>query len=425
MQKKINRFERKWIFKSNNYLVLINSLIRSNLFFKKHHPKRRVNSIYFDTSNYASIRENLDGVSNKKKIRLRWYGNTDRITNPILEIKSKKGFETKKENIKISELDNLIFRSLKNLEIIQNKINERIKTKKTIYPILTTNYDREYYISYNDKIRATVDYNLKSRFLKNLTQMDIIKNFTKVCILEARLRWPVDYSLTQTLKGQKFVNLSRRGKYILFHLTNGTLIGHLGMSGSFRIDHHSLPLKKHDHVSITLGNGKQLRYHDPRRFGSLHWMHTNPLSHRLLKNLGPEPLSDAFTPCFLYQALQKSKKPVKACLMDHHLVVGVGNIYATEALFKSFVHPNRPANLVSLKEATVICQHIQSLLKHAISLGGTTLKDFVNADSKPGYFQQTLQAYGRDKKPCLICKNPLDSVLISQRKSVFCQVCQI
>ena len=213
MQKKINRFERKWIFKSNNYLVLINSLIRSNLFFKKHYPKRRVNSIYFDTSNYASIRENLDGVSNKKKIRLRWYGNSDRITNPILEIKSKKGFETKKENIKISELDNLIFRSLKNLEIIQNKINETIKTKKTIYPILTTNYDREYYISYNDKIRATVDYNLKSRFLKNLTQMDIIKNFTKVCILE--LKYPIksDQYVRSNLK-QITLRLSKNSKFI-------------------------------------------------------------------------------------------------------------------------------------------------------------------------------------------------------------------
>lgn len=213
MQKKINRFERKWIFKSNNYLVLINSLIRSNLFFKKHYPKRRVNSIYFDTSNYASIRENLDGVSNKKKIRLRWYGNSDRITNPILEIKSKKGFETKKENIKISELDNLIFRSLKNLEIIQNKINETIKTKKTIYPILTTNYDREYYISYNDKIRATVDYNLKSRFLKNLTQMDITKNFTKVCILE--LKYPIksDQYVRSNLK-QITLRLSKNSKFI-------------------------------------------------------------------------------------------------------------------------------------------------------------------------------------------------------------------
>ena len=188
-------------------------MIRSNLFFKKHHPKRRVNSIYFDTSNYASIRENLDGVSNKKKIRLRWYGNTDRITKPILEIKSKKGFETKKENIKISELDNLIFRSLKNLEIIQNKINERIKTKKTIYPILTTNYDREYYISYNDKIRATVDYNLKSRFLKNLTQMDIIKNFTKVCILE--LKYPIksDQYVRSNLK-HITLRLSKNSKFI-------------------------------------------------------------------------------------------------------------------------------------------------------------------------------------------------------------------
>lgn len=211
--KKIKRFERKWILYKRDPLQLVNSLIRSKLFFKTHFPPRKVNSIYFDTQNFSSIKENLDGISNKKKVRLRWYGKLDKLIDPIIEIKSKKGFETKKENIKISELDNLIFRSLKNLEIIQNKINERIKTKKTIYPILTTNYDREYYISYNDKIRATVDYNLKSRFLKNLTQMDIIKNFTKVCILE--LKYPIksDQYVRSNLK-HITLRLSKNSKFI-------------------------------------------------------------------------------------------------------------------------------------------------------------------------------------------------------------------
>ena len=251
------------------------------------------------------------------------------------------------------------------------------------------------------------------------------KAITQVRLIETRLRWPIDLSLPDILTGQTFTNISRRGKYILFHLTNGTLIGHLGMSGSFRIAAATSPLKKHDHVCVCLGQEEQLRYHDPRRFGSLHWCSTDPLSHRLLNHLGPEPLSDDFTPSILYQALQKSKRPVKSCLMDHHLVVGVGNIYATEALFKTRIHPNRPANLISMSEAKRLHQHIQALLRHAISLGGTTLKDFVNANSKPGYFQQTLLAYGREKQPCTQCKHPLSSMIISQRKSVFCQQCQL
>ena len=213
MQKKINRFERKWIFKSNNYLVLINSLIRSNLFFKKHYPKRRVNSIYFDTSNYTSIRENLDGVSNKKKIRIRWYGNYKKLVNPVLEIKSKKGSETKKESFNINELNNLKFPDLKNLEIIKDIVNLKTNSKKTIHPILTTNYDREYFISDNNKIRATIDYNLKSVYLKNLSQLDIIKNFSSACILEFKYSTKLDKYVRENLKNIT-LRLSKNSKFI-------------------------------------------------------------------------------------------------------------------------------------------------------------------------------------------------------------------
>ena len=189
MKKNIKRFERKWIFKNNDFLQIINSLLRSKLFFKTHYPLRKVNSIYFDTLNYISIRQNLDGISDKKKIRLRWYGNLNILNKPEIEIKSKKGFETTKQNIKANELNKIYFKNYNNLEFIKNYINKKLKTKKNIYPILTTNYDREYFISSNSMIRATVDYNLKSIFLKNFSQMDIIKNFKNTCILE--LKYPI------------------------------------------------------------------------------------------------------------------------------------------------------------------------------------------------------------------------------------------
>ena len=189
MKKNIKRFERKWIFKNDDFLQIINSLLRSKLFFKTHYPLRKVNSIYFDTLNYISIRQNLDGISDKKKIRLRWYGDLNILNNPEIEIKIKKGFETTKQNIKANELNKIYFKNYNNLEFIKNYINKKLKTKKNIYPILTTNYDREYFISSNSMIRATVDYNLKSIFLKNLSQLDIIKNFKNTCILE--LKYPI------------------------------------------------------------------------------------------------------------------------------------------------------------------------------------------------------------------------------------------
>ena len=213
MLKKINRFERKWIFKSNNYLALINCLIRSNLFFKTHYPKRRVNSIYFDTLDYASIRQNLDGVSNKKKIRIRWYGEKNKLVKPVLEIKSKKGSETKKESLKIYELNDLKFPDSKNLEIIKDIVNLKINSKKNIHPILTTHYDREYFVSNNEKIRATIDYNLKSVYLNNLTQLDIIKNFSLVCILEFKYSNKLDRYVRKSLQNIT-LRLSKNSKFV-------------------------------------------------------------------------------------------------------------------------------------------------------------------------------------------------------------------
>jgi SPX domain protein involved in polyphosphate accumulation len=213
MKNKIKRFERKWQFKSNNFLVLLNSLIRSKLFFRTQYPLRKVNSIYFDTHDYVSIRENLDGVSNKKKIRLRWYGKLNIINNPSIEIKSKKGFETKKESISIKELNNISFPTLENLKNITDKINIILKTKKPIYPILTTHYEREYLISLNGKIRATVDFNLKSIFLNNFSQIDIIKNFKNICILELKYPTSSDMYVREKLKDIT-LRLSKNSKFV-------------------------------------------------------------------------------------------------------------------------------------------------------------------------------------------------------------------
>ena len=213
MRNKKNRFERKWIYKSGDYLALINSLIRSNLFFSTQYPKRRVNSIYFDNSNYSSIRQNLDGVSNKKKIRVRWYGEENKLIKPLLEVKSKKGSETKKESNKIKELNDLKFLDLKNLETIKNVINIKIKPKKIIYPVLSTHYDRQYFISSNGKIRATVDYNLKSIFLKNQSQLDIKKNFSFTTILEFKYATKLDKYVRQNLK-EITLRLSKNSKFV-------------------------------------------------------------------------------------------------------------------------------------------------------------------------------------------------------------------
>ena len=213
MRNKKNRFERKWIYKSGNYLALINSLIRSNFFFNTQYPTRRVNSIYFDNSNYSSIRQNLDGVSNKKKIRVRWYGEENKLIKPLLEVKSKKGSETKKESNKIKELSDLKFLDLKNLETIKNVINIKIKPKKIIYPVLSTHYDRQYFISSNGKIRATVDYNLKSIFLKNQSQLDIKKNFSFATILEFKYATKLDKYVRQNLK-EITLRLSKNSKFV-------------------------------------------------------------------------------------------------------------------------------------------------------------------------------------------------------------------
>lgn len=241
-------------------------------------------------------------------------------------------------------------------------------------------------------------------------------------IRNGALRWPVSDELYR-LQDQRVSQVLRRGKYILLELESGTLIIHLGMSGSLRVVDASAEIKKHDHIDIVISNGKRLRFNDPRRFGCLLWT-TDWRQHALIRALGPEPLGEDFDVDYFYQALQKRSSPIKLAVMDSHLVVGVGNIYANEALFMSRIDPRRAANKISKVRVAALRNAIIEVLGNAIRQGGTTLRDFVNSDGKPGYFSQQLRVYGKAGTPCLVCATELKEVRQSARSTVFCPQCQ-
>ena len=246
----------------------------------------------------------------------------------------------------------------------------------------------------------------------------------QVTVRQPRLRWAVPSDIAAKLEGRVIQSIQRRGKYLLFKNSQGTLIGHLGMSGSMRICSAGSEVKKHDHVDIAMANGNILRYHDPRRFGFLLWTEDDPLQHKMLRKLGPEPLSEAFTGKLLHQLSRKRKVPVKNFIMDSCVVVGVGNIYASESLFSAGIRPTRAAGKVSLADYESLAQIIRIVLSRSIEQGGTTLKDFVNSDGQPGYFAQQLNVYGRAGQPCPSCKTPIKSKVIGQRNSFYCPHCQ-
>ena len=245
----------------------------------------------------------------------------------------------------------------------------------------------------------------------------------RVQIHQPRLRWPIPQDLGKQLQGQQFTEIERRAKYLLCHTAETTLLLHLGMSGSLRILEQEVPRLKHDHIEWHFQSGHILRFNDPRRFGAVLSCPATD-THPLLAKLGPEPLSDAFDGDYLYQQSRKRKAAVKTYIMDNQVVVGVGNIYASESLFMAGIDPRRPANQVSLKEYLCLSQHIKQILAQAIRLGGSTLRDFVNSDGKPGYFQQTLNVYSRDGQDCKQCQQPLQLTRLGQRASVYCPQCQ-
>lgn len=244
-----------------------------------------------------------------------------------------------------------------------------------------------------------------------------------IVIRDRRLRWPIPTDInraeTQTVSG-----LRRRGKYLLIDLQQGGLIIHLGMSGSLRVLDEPRAAGKHDHFDIELGNGVCIRYNDPRRFGAFLWAQDSADTHPLLARLGPEPLSNAFTADHLYQQSRGRKVAVKNFIMNGHVVVGVGNIYASEALFMAGIHPSRAAGRVSLIRYQGLVEAIRDVLSRAIERGGTTLRDFVNSDGAPGYFAQELLVYDRAKSDCFQCGKPIQQKVIGQRSSYFCRVCQ-
>ncbi len=245
-----------------------------------------------------------------------------------------------------------------------------------------------------------------------------------VIVRQPRLRWAVPDFLSQTLAGQVIRSVSRRAKYLLFETDTGTLIVHLGMSGSLRILSQDLAPGKHDHVDFIFAEGTVLRFNDPRRFGAVLWTAAPITEHPLLKDLGPEPLLSSFTGELLYQLSRNRKIPVKSFVMDSHIVVGVGNIYANEALFLAGILPARAAGKISLARYQRLVETIRIILQDAIRQGGTTLRDFVNESGKPGYFQQQLRVYGRGDLPCKVCLQPLTEIRIANRSTVYCLHCQ-
>ena len=239
-----------------------------------------------------------------------------------------------------------------------------------------------------------------------------------------RLRWPVTAGLEKNLPGQRIHAVTRRGKYLLIKMDKGTLLVHLGMSGSLRMVQNDDTRLKHDHVELHLDDGNCLRYCDPRRFGAWLWTTDDPLQHALLANLGLEPLDRTFSATYLLSCLRNRKQNIKALIMDSHIVVGVGNIYANEALFRAGIHPLRHGFSLTPAECRLLVQEIRNVLKNAIRRGGTTLRDFVGGDGKPGYFAQELLVYGHAGEACRSCRTTLEEIRVGQRTTVFCPRCQ-
>lgn len=250
------------------------------------------------------------------------------------------------------------------------------------------------------------------------------RRITDVVVRNASLRWPVPTDVEKA-RGQQVGSCRRRAKYLLIETgESGGLMIHLGMSGSLRIcDSNDAP-RKHDHVDVILDNGKCLRFNDPRRFGMFDWWQPPVEAHPLLAGLGPEPLGDGFSGAYLHERSRGRKGAVKNFIMDGKIVVGVGNIYASEALFMSGIHPSRAAGRISLARYVALCDAIRDVLARAIRRGGTTLRDFLNSDGNPGYFAQELLAYDREGQACFQCGTPIRRKVIGQRSSYYCPRCQ-
>ena len=247
-------------------------------------------------------------------------------------------------------------------------------------------------------------------------------------VYDGRLRWPVPSTLPATIRGRSIVAVERRSKYLLFRFAppGGTLLVHLGMTGSLRLYSrgHAPVRRTHDHVDIALQDGALMRFHDPRRFGAMLWLPDDAAAHPLLATLGPEPLEAAFDADYLYRRTRGRRASIKVTLMDNHVVVGVGNIYANESLFRAGIRPSVPAGRLSRPRLARLVESVREVLTEAIAKGGSTLRDFVDSRGEPGSFQLAYRVYGRDGLPCSVCGSPIRATRLGQRASYHCPRCQ-
>jgi formamidopyrimidine-DNA glycosylase len=261
---------------------------------------------------------------------------------------------------------------------------------------------------------------------------NIVDSVIKQIIVRAKsLRWPINQQLNKILTNYKITNITRRAKYLLITCRNpknqstGNLIIHLGMSGKLTIMPPNTPLQKHDHVDFILNNDSVVRYNDPRRFGMILWTTADPLQHKLLRHLGLEPFAKQCNANYLFNQAQNKRLPIKQFIMDNKIIVGVGNIYANEALFAAKIHPLCPANTLTLIQFKLLLQKIRKILKQAIALGGTTLKDFLDPLGKSGTFVNLLKIYGKAQQSCSCCNTSIEQLKIGQRTTFYCPNCQI
>lgn len=248
------------------------------------------------------------------------------------------------------------------------------------------------------------------------------QHIRQLLVRQRQLRWPIPAAAKQA-EGQRVLAVRRRAKFLLLDLEQGQLLIHLGMSGSLRVLPADTPPGKHDHVDLVLDSGQLLRFNDPRRFGAVLWS-KRPDSHKLLGHLGPEPLGPDFSGEQLWQQSRGRKQAIKTFIMDNKVVVGVGNIYAQEALFRAGIHPSRAAGRISRQRYQALAEAIRTVLGAAIEAGGTTLRDFTRADGQPGYFSQSLSVYGRGGEPCPTCGSEIRASRHGQRSTCYCPNCQ-
>ena len=250
------------------------------------------------------------------------------------------------------------------------------------------------------------------------------QRIVRILVRNRQLRWRIPAKLEKNLTGTTVEGIQRRAKYLLFQTGKGTMILHLGMSGSLRLAKAGDKIRKHDHVEIEFNSGKLLRFNDPRRFSSIHWTTLPVEKHKLLRSLGPEPLSDALTADYLHRKSRNRKAAIKNFIMNSHIVAGIGNIYACESLFLAGIHPGRAAGNISQSRYGRLLSGIKQVLQSAIESGGSSLNDFIKPDGKPGYFQYHFSVYGKAGQPCWKCSLPIKRITLGQRSTFYCSKCQ-